>query len=125
MTYTITSNKKNTSLVIHISAANVNLKVAGNNSVSNLAMSDEILNGAYITQAFWGNDGNGHIQILRDSTLVAVYDSSSYVDYAGAGMPMSVGQSANLIVNFVGSSNAYCILELQKTGTFVSDYFKP
>ena len=125
MAYTITSNKKNTSLVIHISAANVNLKVAGNNSVSNLAMSDEILNGAYITQAFWGNDGNSHIQILRDTALVGVFDSSGYVDYAGAGMPMSVGQSANLIVNFVGSSNAYCILELQKTGTFVSDYFKP
>lgn len=125
MAYTITSNKKNTSLVIHISAANVNLKVAGNNSVSNLAMSDEILNGAYITQAFWGNDGNSHIQILRDTALVGVFDSSGYVDYAGAGMPMSVGQSANLIVNFVGSANAYCILELQKTGTFVSDYFKP
>lgn len=125
MAYTITSNKKNSSLVIHISAANVNLKVAGNTSVSNLAMSDEILTGAYIAQAFWGNDGNGHIQILRDSTLVGVFDSSGYADYAGSGMPLSVGQTANLVVNFVGSANGYCILELQKAGTFVSDYFKP
>lgn len=125
MAYTITSNKKNTSLVMHISAANVNLKVAGAVGTSNLAMSDETLTGAYIAQAFWGNDGNSHIQILRDSTLVAVLDSTGYKDFAGSGMPLSVGQTANLVVNFVGSSNAYCILELQKTGTFVSDYFKP
>lgn len=125
MAYTITSNKKNTSLVIHISAANVNLKVAGAVGTSNLAISDEVLSGAYITQAFWGNDGNSHVQILRDAVLVATYDSTGYKDYAGSGMPLSVGQSANLVVNFVGSSNAYCILELQKVGSFVSDYFKP
>lgn len=125
MAYTITSNKKNTSLVIHISAANVNLKVAGAVGTSNLAIFDEVLSGVYITQAFWGNDGNSHVQILRDSVLVASFDSTGYKDYAGSGMPLSVGQSANLVVNFVGSANAYCILELQKVGTFTSDYFKP
>lgn len=125
MAYTITSNKKNTSLVIHISAANVNLKVAGAVGTSNLAMSDEVITGAYITQAFWGNDGNSHVQILRDSVLVAAFDSTGYKDYAGCGMPLSVGATANLVVNFVGSANSYCILELQKTGTFNSDYFKP
>ena len=44
MAYSITSNKKNTSFVIHIASANVDLKIAGNNSVSNVAILDEILN---------------------------------------------------------------------------------
>ena len=123
MAYNITSNKKNTSFVIHIASANVDLKIAGNNSVSNVAISDEILSGAYITQVFWGTDGTGTVQIFRDSTLVANFDSSGYVDYAGAGMPLSVGQTANLAVKFVGSANAYCILECQKVGTLTSEYF--
>lgn len=124
MAVTITSNKKNTSLVVHVSAANTgNVVVVGNSSQSNIATGNEVLTGAYITQAFWGSDGAGSIQILRGSTLVAVYDSTGYKDYAGSGMPLSVGQAANLVVNFVGSSNAYVILEMQKTGTFISDYF--
>jgi hypothetical protein len=124
MAVTLTSNKKNTSLVIHVSSANSgNVIIAGNSSVSNVAVTNETLTGAYITQAYWGCDGNGHVQILRGATLVAVYDSTGYKDYAGCGMPLNVNQTANLTVNFVGSSNAYVIIEMQKVGTFTSDYF--
>lgn len=126
MAVTITSNRKNISAVIHASAANSgNIIIAGNSSVSNVATSNEVLTGAYITQATWGCDGSGHIQILRGATLVAVYDSTGQVDYAGFGIPLSVGKTANLTINFVGSSNAYCLLEIQKEGTFISEYFQP
>jgi hypothetical protein len=130
MAVTITSNKKNTSAVIHISAANSgNIVVVGNSTTTNvgatatcLATSDEVLSGAYIAQIFWGCDGNGHIQILRGTTLVGVYDSTGYCDYAGNGMPLNVSPAANLVVNFVGSANSYCLLEVQKQGTFISPY---
>lgn len=130
MAVTITSNKKNTSATIHVSAANSgNIIVSGNSTTTNvgatatcLAIGDEVLSGAYITQIFWGCDGNGHIQILRGATLVGVYDSTGYYDYAGNGMPLNVSPTANLVVNFVGSSNSYCLLEIQKQGTFISEY---
>jgi hypothetical protein len=103
--------------------------LSGNSTTTNVngtstcvAIGDEIFSGAYITQAFFGTDGNGHIQVLRGSTLVATYDTSGQKDYAGCGMPLNINPTANLVINFVGTSNAYCMLELQKQGTFISEY---
>lgn len=124
MAYTITSNRKNTSAVIHFATSNSTLTIAGNSSQSNVAMSNETLTGAYITQAVWGCDGNGHIQVLRGGNLVAVYDSTGQHEYAGSGTPLTVGQAANLTVNFVGSANGFLIIELQKVGTFTSEYMQ-
>ena len=125
MTHTIVSNKKNTSVVIHFASSNSNLIVAGNSSVSNVATSNEVLTGGYITQAVWGCDGIGHIQVFRGATLVAVYDSTGQHEYAGAGMPITVGQTANLDVKFVGSANSFVLLEVQKVGNLTSEYFQP
>jgi len=124
------SSRKNTSFVLHVSAANSGtIILAGNSTTTNVngsstcvAIGDEVFSGAYITQAFWGTDGVGTIQIVRGSTVVATYDSTGQKDYAGCGMPLNVLQSANLAVNFVGTANAYCMLELQKVGTFTSEY---
>ena len=124
------SSRKNTSFVVHVSAANSgNIILSGNSTTTNVngtstcvAIGDEILSGAYITQAFWGCDGTGHIQVLRGSTLVATYDSTGQKDYAGCGMALTVGQTANLTVEFVGTANGYVLLEVQKVGTFTSEY---
>jgi hypothetical protein len=124
MTYSILSNKKNTSAVLHFTGSNTVI-ISGNNSVSNVAISDETLTGAYVTQVFYGNDVNGSIQIKRGNELISVYDSTGYVDYAGAGMALTAGNTAaNLVVSFIGSSNAYLIVEIQKIGNFISEYFK-
>ena len=117
MTVTVTSNKKNTSAVLHFNA-NATVIVAGNSSQSNVAMSDEVLTGATIVQSFWGVDGTGSIQVKRDTTLIAVYDSTGFKDYAGCGMPLNVVPTGNINVTFVGTSNAYLMLEVQKQGTF-------
>ena len=130
MPTTITSNKKNTSLVIHVASANSgNIVVAGNSSTTNVngtstcvAVGDEVLTGAYITQAVWGCDGNGHIQVLRGANVVAVYDSTGQHEYAGTGMPLNLYPAANVVVNLIGSANSFIIFELQKTGNFVSEY---
>ena len=129
MAVTITSNKKNTSATIHVSAANTTIKVSGNSITTNvdatstcLALGDEVLSGVYIAQAFWGLDPNGYAVIKRGATPVAVYDSTGYKDYAGCGMALTVGQTANLTVEFVGTANGYVLLEVQKAGVLPSEY---
>lgn len=132
MATTITSNRKNTALVIHVSSANSgNIVVAGNSTTTNVngtstcvAIGDEVLTGAYIAQAVWGCDTNGHIQILRGSNLVAVYDSTGQHEYAGCGMPLTVDAAANVVINLVGSANCFITLELQKVGAFTSEYLQ-
>jgi hypothetical protein len=125
MAFKILSNKKNTSAVIHFTPANSTLTIAGNSTVSNVAIENEILTGAYITQVFYGNDGAGSIQVLRGTSLVAVYDSTGYVDYAGSGMALTANSTSSLTVNFVGSANSYLLLEVQKEGpAFSSEYFQ-
>ncbi len=129
MAVSIISNKKNTSATIHVSVANTTIKVSGNSVTTNvdatstcLAVDNEVLSGAYITQAFWGIDPNGYAVIKRGTTPVAIYDSTGYKDYAGNGLALTVAQAANLTVEFVGTANAYVLLEVQKVGTFASDY---
>lgn len=128
MAVTIISNKKNTAATVHVSAANTTIKVSGNSTTTNvdatstcLAVDNEVLSGAYIAQAFWGVE-TGYIVLKRGSTPVAVYDSTGYKDYAGSGMALTVGQTANLTVEFVGTANGYVLLEVQKVGTFISEY---
>jgi hypothetical protein len=127
MAVTVISNKPKLSAVFHVSAANASLVVAGNNSVSNVASAGETLTGAYITQASWGCDPNGYIVIKRGTAVAAVYDSTGQHEYAGCGMPITVGQTANLSVEFVGSSNCFIVFEVQKVGTNLtenSEYFQ-
>jgi len=129
MAVSFVSNKKNTAATIHVSVANTTIKVSGNSTTTNvdatstcLAVDNEVLSGAYITQVFWGLDPNGTAIIKRGTTPVAVYAAAGYVDYAGSGMALTVGQTANLTVEFVGTANGYILLEVQKVGTFTSEY---
>lgn len=134
MATTITSNRKNTSLVIHVSSANSgNIVVAGNSTTTNVngtatcvAIGDEVLTGAYITQAVWGCDPNGYIVMRRGATPVAFYDSTGQHEYAGCGMPINVEESANINIDFVGSSNCFIMFEVQKAGDFTvnSEYLQ-
>jgi hypothetical protein len=127
MAITVISNKPRVSAVLHISAANASIVVAGNNSVSNLAVdSTEVLTGAYINQAVWGCDGTGYIVLKRGSTVVGVYDSTGQHDYSGCGMPLNVGSTQNISVEFVGSANSFIVIDLQKVGNMTanSDYFR-
>lgn len=129
MAVSIISNKKNTAATIHVSVANTTIKVSGNSTTTNvdatntcLAVNDEVLSGAYIAQVYWGIDPNGYAVIKRGTTPIAIYDSTGYKDYAGCGMALTVGQTANLTVEFVNTANGYVLLEVQKVGTFTSEY---
>lgn len=127
MAVTVVSNRPKTSAVFHVASANATLVVAGNNAVSNVASAGETLTGAYITQAVWGCDPNGYIVIKRGSAIAAVYDSTGQQEYAGTGMPINVGATANISIEFVGSANCYVLFEVQKVGPDLnenSEYFQ-
>jgi len=117
MAATILSNKRGTSVVIHAASSNSTIVVAGNNSVSNIASFDENLTGAYLTQAVWGCDGTGYINLKRGANLVAVFDSTGQHDYAGSGMALSLYNAANVNIEFINSANGFIVFELQKIGS--------
>jgi hypothetical protein len=127
MAVTIISNRPKTSAVFHVTSANATIVVAGNNATSNVASAGETLTGAYITQAAWGCDPNGYIVIKRGSAIAAVYDSTGQQEYAGCGMPINVGSTANITIEFIGSANCYVLFEVQKVGPGLnenSEYFQ-
>lgn len=122
MPYSVVSNRKSTSVVLHFASSNTTVQVTGNTATSNIALAGETITGAYITQAVWGCDPNGYITIKRGGTLVAAYDSTGQHEYAGCGMPINVGATAaNLQVDIMGSTNCFILLELQKQGDLITD----
>lgn len=124
MAYSVVSNRKNTSIVLHFTS-NSTVLITGNSAVSNIALPGETLTGAYITQAIWGADGQGYITVKRGGNIVAVYDSTGQHEYAGTGMPINVGSTAaNMQVDF--TSTGFLLLELQKEGNLTanSEYFQ-
>ena len=132
MAVNVISNKKNASLVLHVASANSgNIVVVGNSTTSNIggtstcvAVSDEVLTGAYITQVVWGCDGTGYIEVKRGANLVAIYDSTGQHEYAGTGMPLNMYPAANVVINLIGSANCFIVMELQKIGNFTSEYLQ-
>lgn len=126
MSKTVLSNKPGTSAVVHLNSSNT-IVVAGNSSVSDIAYGNEVLTGAYIAQIFQGTGAQGHITLTRGGEIVGVYDSTGTFDYAGAGMALTLNQESDIVVDFVGTANAYVMIELQKVGTNLnanSTYFQ-
>ena len=126
MAYRVQANRKNLSVTLHMSANSGTITVAGNSAVSNVAIGDEVLTGAYITQVWVGSpsgaEGGAYWEIKRGANTVAVLDSTCYIDYAGCGNPITLDSSATLSANLVGSTAGYLMIELQKEGEFVSEY---
>lgn len=123
MSYSIVHNRQNLSVTIH-ATGNSTITIAGNSSTSNVATSNEILTGAVIKQVWWGSQPNeGACWIVkRGSNTVGVYDSTGWADYAGNGKALLKDQSATLVLELVGTSNGYIMIDLQKIGNFISTY---
>jgi len=125
MPHRIIANRKNLSTTLHFTS-NGTVVIAGNSSVSDIAVDNEILTGAYITQVWYGSPSGGvsFWEIKRGANTVAVLDSTSYTDFAGNGNALKLDTGATLVANLVGSTNGYLMIELQKEGDFTSDYFQ-
>lgn len=118
MTYRIINNKKSTSVFV-LFTANSTLTIAGNTSVSNVAIDNEELSGAVIQRAWCGtSSGDGaYWTVKRGANTVAVFDSTAFIDYAGNGLVLGLDSSATLSANINGSVlTGTLILELKKIG---------
>ena len=117
----IIANRKNVSTTVHFTA-NATITVVGNSSVSDIATGSEVITGAYITQLWHGSMGQWVVK--RGSNTVGVFDSTAYNDYAGCGNPITLDQAGNLSVTLEAATNGYIMIELQKVGSFSSEYFQ-
>jgi hypothetical protein len=106
------SNKSDASTTLHVTG-NCDIIIAGNNSVSDIALSNENLTGAYIAQIAWACTPDAHIQLLRGTELVSVYDSCGQHEYAGCAFPLNVNSEKTMSIRFYGTGG-FCTLELQK-----------
>lgn len=110
-------NQKNGKVVIH-ATANVN------SNVSSFAVGDEVVAGLQISQITWG--ANGVITVNRgaENILYLPAQSSGGIDFAGEGMTLSIGSTANVIVNFTDAG--FVLLELTKmvSGATTYDYYE-
>jgi len=120
MPYTIQKNQKNGVVTPHFNANSGNIIITGNNSVSNVALGAEVITSAPINQIWAGSpSGNAaYWEIKRDGAVIAVIDSTCYIDFAGNGNQLTVGATAaNLTANLIGATSGFLVVELQKLGT--------
>lgn len=119
MPYNIQKNVKGGVVTLHCVANSGNIIVTGNNSVSNVASEGEDVVSAPINQIWAGSpSGNAaYWEIRRDGTIVAVIDSTCYLDFTGNGNQFTQGATAaNLAINLIGATAGFLVVELQKLG---------
>ena len=99
--------------VIH-ATANATIVIAGNNTVSNVATTSQVLTGASISKIWFGAAPSGYWNVLRGANLVASFESSGTYEFNGAAL--NVDKTANVVVQLMGASNGFIIIELHKEG---------
>lgn len=106
-------NRKNLSAVVHLST-NATINVAGNSTTSDIAISNETVTGASITQV-WAGCGNGaYWKVTRGSNTVLVLDSTGWYDFAGSGCAITLNEDDDIVVTLNGDGEGYIMLDLQK-----------
>jgi hypothetical protein len=96
MAIRIISNKPNGTVVVQFDATGT-LIIAGNNSVSNIALPGEIVNGATIRRVIHGANSGGGWSIKRAANAFGTYINSGEINYSGMGMVSGLDASANVV----------------------------
>jgi hypothetical protein len=110
-------NKKGLSAVIHLTA-NATVNVTGAVGVSDIAVGDEVVTGATITQIWYGCANGGHWEIKRGANTAAVVDSTGYMDFAGNGVTLNKdATAATLVANLNTTTTGFVVIELTKNPT--------
>jgi len=106
-------NLRKDSICIH-ATANATVVIAGNNTVSNIATTSQVLTGASISRMWFGMAA-GHCNVKRGSNLVFTVSGSGYQYYDG--QLVGIDKTANVVIEFVGTgANAHIMIELKKEG---------
>lgn len=119
MPYRIMNNKKNGSVALHMTSNSGTVVIAGNSTVSNIALPGENIVTAVINQIWAGSPSgaNSYWEIKRGANVVLVVDSSCWLDFSGNGRQLTLDGAADLTANLIGSTAGYLLIDLQKLGT--------
>ena len=112
---TILSNKKNQLAVLHFTASNTTT-IAGNSSVSGIAVGDESLTGGYVKGLAW----TGTWTIARGANTIWSTINSGDLDFTSVGMPLTQDATATLVCTLTGSGSI--LVKVGKIGHGSSDY---
>lgn len=112
----VISNKKGLSAVVHLTA-NATLTIAGAAGVSDIAVGDEVITGAYISQIWYGCANGSYWEIKRGSNTVFHTESTGYLDFTGNGVALNKDVAATLVANLNSSQTGSLIIELIKVPT--------
>jgi len=111
-------NKKGLSAVIHLTA-NATVNVVGNSSVSDIAVGDETVTGAYISQIWYGtsNVSTGYWEIKRGSNTAGVFSTTGHMNFVASGIALNKDVGATLVANLNSAATGFVIIELTKSPT--------
>jgi hypothetical protein len=118
----INVNQGHKRVVLHFTASG-GVNVAGNSSVSDIALSNEVLSDAYIRRIWWGTDAAaGSWTVKRGSNTVIIVNGSGQMDFSEAGSAITGNSSANVSVTLTGS-NGFIMVDLAKIGSYTSNAY--
>lgn len=101
------NNKRHTVDILITSAASGTIVIAGNNTVSNIALPGQVLVGASIRQLFASSpSGNSaYWEIKRGANVVFTPDSTTFIDFAGVGMGLNADSAEPLECDLIRAGN--------------------
>jgi hypothetical protein len=119
----IISNQNRGYVTFHFIANSGAIIVAGNNSVSNIALATENIGGATIRKVIFSS--NGSWTITRGANTVAVLHGNHVIDFAGMGMGLNLDPAANIAFTHSASATGFIICEIAKIQVANSAYTAP
>lgn len=117
---TVMINKQGGRTVLHFTA-NGSANLVGNSTTSDIALGDEVINSASITQIWYGvAPVSGSVQsywnVARGSNTVAILSGTDRVDYAGHGASLILDNTGNISVTLNNTAIGYIMIEIAKQG---------
>lgn len=110
----VTFSNRTKSSVVHVTAANATITIAGNNSTSNVCIGSQNIHAATITRVWYGVGPSGVANIKRGSNLV--YTAIGSGEHRFDGAPIVADKTGTLVVEFAGTANCFIMVELHKEG---------
>jgi hypothetical protein len=117
----VMTNAKGGKTVLHFTATD-NVVVVGNSAVSNVALADETVRSATITQIVWGTGAAAdRWTIKRGANTVAILGGTGKLDLVESSMPISLFTTGTVVAELTGTG--FIMIELHKTSNVANSQY--
>jgi hypothetical protein len=90
----VISNQLKGKVVLHYVANSANVIIAGNSTVSNVALSTENIGGATVRKVAWSS--NGTWTVARGANTLLILHGAGSIDFSAMGMGLNLDPAANI-----------------------------